>query len=311
LLVPKILHKLIVTESWPATEFATRLRKRGCGIILITQSPSNIERDIIKNTSTKIAFRLQDPEDIRIIAEAAGFTDIAEYEYLADNFVKLPKKVAIVCASEHEPFLMTAADFEPAPFQIDTPPQEPEQEEQEELQVDERKFLESIEKEPFLSVTERRVSLGWNDRKYSKIVDVLLKKRKIERFRVRLGRGSPKILYQIPGKVPSVKHEYYVNWIAGSLKAKGFNCKKHSEGPDIEIPEIKTAIEVELGKSNMHGNLRNDVQKFDRVIVCSDEDKVIEGLSKENKDRKILFLPIHKVPAVFEKMQAGNDFVNI
>jgi hypothetical protein len=29
LLVPKILQKIIVTESWPATEFATRMRKRG------------------------------------------------------------------------------------------------------------------------------------------------------------------------------------------------------------------------------------------------------------------------------------------
>ena len=53
LLVPKILHKLVITESWPATEFATRLRKRGCGLILITQSPSNIESDIFKNVGTK------------------------------------------------------------------------------------------------------------------------------------------------------------------------------------------------------------------------------------------------------------------
>src|SRR5690606_38000687 len=43
LLVPKILQKVIITQSWPATEFATRLRKRGCGLLLITQSPSNLE----------------------------------------------------------------------------------------------------------------------------------------------------------------------------------------------------------------------------------------------------------------------------
>src|SRR5690606_8998284 len=52
LLVPRILQKIVVTESWPATEFATRLRKRGCGLVLITQSPSNIEKDIFKNTAT-------------------------------------------------------------------------------------------------------------------------------------------------------------------------------------------------------------------------------------------------------------------
>lgn len=55
LLVPKILHKIVVTESWPATEFATRLRKRGCSLVLITQSPSNIEKDIFRNKARNSA----------------------------------------------------------------------------------------------------------------------------------------------------------------------------------------------------------------------------------------------------------------
>lgn len=67
LLVPKILRKIIVTKSWPATEFATRLRKRGCGVLFIAQSPSNIEKDILKNISTKFVFRIQDPKDLRLL----------------------------------------------------------------------------------------------------------------------------------------------------------------------------------------------------------------------------------------------------
>ncbi|MEM3143175.1 MAG: DUF87 domain-containing protein [Candidatus Nitrosotenuis sp.] len=303
LLVPKILHKIVVTESWPATEFATRLRKRGCGLVLITQSPSNIEKDIIKNTATKVSFRLQHQEDIKIIAEAAGFFDAVEFEYLADRFVRLARKTAIVCTSGHEPFLVTAADFEPSIFNKipDMLEEEPIESSEE---PDEEKFLESIEKEQFLSVAERRVKLGWNNARYAKTVDSLLKKKRIERMKVRMGKGSPKILYQRPGKVPSVKHEYYVSWIADCLKARGLNYKKNLEGPDIEIPDMRTAIEVELGKSNMYGNIRSDSQKFDTVIVCSDQKKVLEALSGEIKDPKILFVQIRDFPAVFEKMSA-------
>lgn len=116
LLVPKILQKVIITQSWPATEFATRLRKRGCGLLLITQSPSNLEQDIFKNSATKIVFRLQNQEDIRLISDATGFVDMAEFEYLSNVIVHLQRKQAIVCTPDHEPFLMTARDFEPAPF---------------------------------------------------------------------------------------------------------------------------------------------------------------------------------------------------
>lgn len=305
LLVPKILHKIVVTESWPATEFATRLRKRGCGLVLITQSPYNIEKDILKNTATKIAFRLQHQEDIKLMAEAAGFMDSTEYEYLSDRFVRLPRKTAIVCTTGYEPFLVTAADFVPPAF--DKTPDLVEDLPKEKPDSDEATFLESIGKEPFLSVAERRVKLGWNNRKYVESVDRLLQKRRIERVKVRLGKGSPKILYQRPGRVPSLKHEYYVSWIANYLKSRGFAYKTSSEGPDIEIPEIKTVIEVELGKSNMYGNIRNNVQKFDRVLVCSDQRKVLEALSNEIKDPRVLFLQIQKIPAFFEKMSVQKE----
>lgn len=309
LLVPKILHKIVVTESWPATEFATRLRKRGCGLVLITQSPSNIEKDIIKNTATKISFRLQHQEDIKIIAESCGFNDPVEYEYLADHFVRLPRKTAIVSTLDQEPFLITSDDFEAAEVDlplIAIPIETPKIEEADENSI----FLESIDKEPFLSVLERRTKLGWIDKKYASVVDGLLKKKKIERLKIRLGRGSPKILYQRPGTIPSVKHQYYVHLLAESLTQKGYQVIKNNNGSDIEVPEMRTVIEVELGTSNISGNIKRDLQEFDRVIVCSDDSKLIETLSAKNKDVRILFLPIQKVAASFEKLQGQKDLLN-
>ena len=49
LLVPKIIHKAVVTDTWVTTDFASRLRKRGESLVIITQSPSNIEDDIRRN----------------------------------------------------------------------------------------------------------------------------------------------------------------------------------------------------------------------------------------------------------------------
>ncbi len=128
-------------------------------------------------------------------------------------------------------------------------------------------------------VLERRTKLGWTDIKYTNVVDDLLKKRKIERIKIKLGRGSPKILYQRPGKVPSIKHEYYVELLAENLTKKGYQVRKNRDGADLEVPEVRTAIEVELGTSNISGNLKRNLQKFSRVIVCSDDIKLIETLS--------------------------------
>jgi len=61
----------------------------------------------------------------------------------------------------------------------------------------------------------------------------------------------------------------------------------------------------------MHGNIRNDLQKFDKVIVCSDNSKLLQALSRETEDSRILFLPVQKVPDVFEKKTARNDLEDI
>jgi hypothetical protein len=302
LLVPKILHKIVVTESWPATEFATRLRKRGCGLVLITQSPSNIEKDIIRNTGTKVSFRLQNQEDIRIIAESAGFNDPVEYEYLADHFVRLPRKSAIVSTLDREPFLITTDDFEPSEFAPHVPESAPEEtvEESPDLDSDGRAFLDTLKSHPFASLTERRSVLGWNGSRYARTVQRLLKGRAVEEVTVALGRGAPRVLYQIPGSIPGARHEFYVNWIIENLEKRGFRPKRNKTGPDIEIPDVRTAIEVELGKSDALGNIRRNIQKFERVIVCSDDSGLIRRLSAQNRSEKVSFCQIHNLFSFFD-----------
>ena len=272
--------------------------------MLITQSPYNIEGDIFKNIGTKVSFRLQNLEDIKLITDSCGFIDKTELQYLAFNFVKLQTQQAIVSTFDREPFLITALKFEPKNYHPQVVPLETELEIKSErkLDSDEIRFLKSIETEPFLSVFDRKGILGWNHAKYTQVVTKLERLGKIEKVPVNLGRGNPMILYQKKGTIPGVKHEFYVNWIRGKLKDRGFSSRTNKkEGADIIVSKTNTAIEIELGKSDMIENSRKDIQKYDRVLICSDSNKILENLSSKIKHPKILFCRIQDTPSFFEQ----------
>ncbi len=286
LLVPRILRKLVVTESWPATSIGVRLRKRGCGMVLITQSPSNIEPDIFKNCGTKIVFRLQHPEDIKLISDSCGFVDQTEYQFLSDRIVRLADRQTVVCTTDHEPFLAWSAKF-------DTPRQEPvaisatqkviedhEKTKHAALNPDETRFLETLSEKPFLSRTQRKNHLNFDSHRYSETVDSLIQKGVIEKVNIFTGSGRPRVLYQKKGKIPSIRHEFYVNHIISALKKKGIRAAASQVGPDIVIPELDTAVNVELGTSDIKGNLRSALEKFGTVVTCSYDQKVLEKIPK-------------------------------
>lgn len=68
----------------------------------------------------------------------------------------------------------------------------------------------------------------------------------------------------------------------------------------MQIPSLKVAINVECGKSNIHGNIQKALKDFDMVIVCSDDKKVIENVSKQNTTENVLCAMVEDVPALFE-----------
>jgi DNA-binding MarR family transcriptional regulator len=164
----------------------------------------------------------------------------------------------------------------------------------------EGQFLDSLNNNPFISMLERRSLLGWDERTYSQIVNRLVGKGIIEKVRVSLGRGAPRVLYRRKGQVPSIKHEYYVHWLITKLAAKGLTCRAEKVGPDIQIPSLKLAINVECGKSNIHGNIPKALESFEKVIVCSDDKKVIENVSRQNQAENILCALVEDVPALFD-----------
>ena len=108
MLVPKILRKLVVTDTWATTEFATRLRKRGECLVIISQSPANIEDDIRKNAQNIFIFRLQDPDDTMIASGLLGYgSSNNANEYLSHIVSKLEQREAIVKSPmSKEPFMI-------------------------------------------------------------------------------------------------------------------------------------------------------------------------------------------------------------
>ena len=318
LLVPKILKKLFVTDSWYATTFATRLHKRGCSLILITQSPSNIEQDIFKNCGTKITFRLQGREDIKLISDSCGFVDNVEYQFLSDCFVKLEDKKAIVCTTNQEPFLIESDHFELKSFDPVVSVMQTEdfplieETNRQELSEDEKCFLQNVISYPFVSVRDRRSLLQWDSRRYSEIVDSLIKKNLIEKVKVRLGRGKSSILYNKVGSIPGVKHEYYVDWIRSRLERDGFKVETNKmKGADIVVPQIRTAIEVETGNSAVMGNVERNLSTFDFVVCCSDQKKVIEAVSLRQKAGNVFVSKVEDVPALVGRIRNGIDNVDL
>lgn len=66
--------------------------------------------------------------------------------------------------------------------------------------------------------------MGLESSAFSQIVDGLIAKGIIEKMSAYVGIGRPVVLYQLKGQKPSVKHEFYVNYLVQDLRSKGTEC---------------------------------------------------------------------------------------
>jgi len=78
--------------------------------------------------------------------------------------------------------------------------------------------------------------------------------------------------------------------------------RKNKVGADIEIPALKTAIEVELGTSNIEWNIHRNLQESNRVLVCSDDKMVLDrvrDLCRRKERRNVFVCQISEAPELF------------
>lgn len=309
MLVPRILQKVLVTDTFASTNFVVLLRKRGLSTLMCTQSPSNIEADIVKNMAVSVIHKLQSPDDAKLVAGLFGYTHYARVDHISKVLATLKPRQAIIKSTfVDRPIMIDSVNASFGKIDENTlASYVPEQ--LFNYSEAEQQFLQNVRKNSFVSVVERRAMLGWDERKYAEVVDRLIRNGMIEKVRISLGRGGQRVLYELAKErtVPSLKHEFYVNWIIGQLTSKGVVCRAEKVGPDIQIPSTGTAINVETGTSDIRGNIRKALKSFDKVIVCSDDKKLIQTLSEENKAQNIRFATMQDVIDVYDSMQTDAD----
>lgn len=101
-LAPKILKKAVVTDTWATVDFATRLRKRDVGLIVISQSLSNIEDDMRKNLQNNFYFRIEDGDDIVKVAKSLGYNWWAALDHFTKKFLVMKPRECVVKTSLFE-----------------------------------------------------------------------------------------------------------------------------------------------------------------------------------------------------------------
>ena len=255
------------------------MRKRGESLVIISQSPSNIEDDIRKNAQNVFIFRLQDLKDIRAVAGMLGYVQVDEVSYLASFLTSLKNRRAVVKTPlASSPFLVRSLDLE-----LEKVDEErlkgfmPRIDEKEELEEDELELLRSVEEYPFMQNTERAYHLGWHRSRFSKARKSLLEKGLLEEVSFKTkAKGAPSHFLKLKGKETYGKggfiHAYWVNEIYEYLRRKGYEPVKEFsvDGKMVDIAFDKDGelvfVEVEY-KSDWKSNMLRAMELCDRLIL--------------------------------------------
>jgi hypothetical protein len=294
LLVPRILQKAVVTDTWATTDFATRLRKRGESLVIISQSPANIEDDIRKNSQNLFVFRLLDPADVKAIAGMFGYVQIDEVNYLSTMLTSMEERCAMVKTPlAPNPFIIRTLDVELPKLTekvlIDHY-SESEEVQAEVLTEDEQELMQNIKENPFLNNTERALSLGWHRSRYSTVRKALRRKDLVEEisFKTKI-RGAPSRFLKLKEKSGYGRgqfiHAFWMDKIFNYLKEEGYNPQKEFkvENKIVDIAYAKDGktifVEVEY-KSDWKSNMLRASKMCARLIsVFVREKDVVEALN--------------------------------
>lgn len=294
LLVPKILQKAVSTDTWVTTDFATRLRKRGESLVIISQSPANIEDDIRKNSQNLFVFRLQDPWDVKAIAGMFGCVHVDEINYFSSMLSSLEERTALARTPQSPfPFIIKTLDVDlPNLKEKDVEKSLPqcEREKEETLSEDEQELMQSIKENPFLSNTDRALSLGWHRSRYSQNRKLLGGKELIEEisFKTKL-RGAPSRFLKMIEKKDYGRgqfiHAFWVEKIFGYLKERGFDPKREykidDKIADIAYSENGELVLVEVEyKSDWKGNIVRAAKICNKLVsVFVRETDVLDAIN--------------------------------
>ncbi len=293
-LVPKILQKAVATDTWVTTDFATRLRKRGESLVIISQSPANIEDDIRKNAQNLFLFRLLDPSDVKTVSGMLGYVQIDEINHLSTMLTGMEARRAIVKSPIAPcPFVIRTLDVEEHKVEekdLSSRYAESEDVQPDYLTEDELELLRDIREDLFRNNTDRAFSLGWHRSRYAEARKSLVAKELIEEvsFKTKL-RGAPSHFLKVKDRKCYGRgqfiHAYWVEKIFNYLMVQKCNPKKEYKIGDkiADIAYTKDGhtvlVEVEY-KSDWKGNILRASKLCDRLVsVFIREKDVVDALN--------------------------------
>ncbi len=280
--IPVLNHRISPVTT--VSQIMMHLRKRGAGMIVVTHSPSMVDKAVIKNAGNIAVFRLNHVEDVRLAAGMLGWERAA----------------SIIQGLEKGVFLLKTVDT-PTPFLVRGKP--PSYSDDVEMRI-----LASIYKYPALGQRERRSLLGLDGKTYSIAVRRLEARGLVRRVTVYTGKGRPPILLQPKDMNPSVVHRYLMERIKRIAEKpatlRNLGIKVRARGPDLVIrsDDFKLCIEAETGTNIDTGKYSRFLEECNMVIIVGGSKKTLRRarriasmLGAENRVRVVALSQLRHV----------------
>lgn len=298
-------------------------RKYRQGLICSHQGPNQLSREmrdeVIRNTATKVIFRMEQSSDKHAVYDALGGLNEQQMQGLSyldigETIVKLPSaKSPIRMNTPPPPELEDVKDSEIRAITSSRMTRRYVEEEiekklPEKLTDLEKLFLLEIHSNPDAPITEVTKEIGIKTERGYKLKERLVNAGFLKEDKIRMGRGRPKSVFTLDKKAlemlclerkkatsrySSPEHVFIVKRIADILKSQW--DVKIEDGCDVKVEGYgkKIAIEVETGKSKDKKQLlynleRNRTWADKTIIVCPNKKaklEIQESISNRNEDK--------------------------
>jgi len=310
------------------------IRELGEAIILIDQHPSLISIPALGNSYTTITLNLKHRSDVTAISSSMLLKD-EEKEIIGrlpigsaviklqgrwvEPFqtkiphIKIPKgkindsKLREIMAGKG--LILEIVKKDEAPEKIEEVPK---------LSPKEIIFMKDVINHPFSGVVERYKRLETSRRKGNVVKEKLLASGIIEQVDIPTHSGKTVLLEvtdigieslrntgiqaKITHRWGSLEHEYWKHKIAEHYKKAGYNVKLEVPVNGftdviIELDGIRTAIEIETGKSNWQKNIKKNMKKsFDQIMIFATNNEAFQTI-KKSMDRTPYAKSVNILPA--------------
>lgn len=267
--------QFLMDETSGSSEMIGRLieegRKYGVGVLIVSHASSTLNRQIIANAATYIAFYSREPNEVLYSSKVLSGGDNGRAEAIRARMRSLRQNEAImISGSMRDPVLVSTPRYDALPVV-----------EMAAASVD-GALAHAIRP---ISKSEIEALLSHDQ------INALLAEGRLDEFTVNTN-GADETFYMRRNNSLSIEHEVYVTKISELLTAKGIRNKivDNSSGPDVVAYTNgkKIAIEYETGKKDLRDTIKMLASRekgFDEIMVIVNDEafkRYQDGILSQN-----------------------------